>query len=88
MTAALKLSVLGWMTFFIALIVRWAFFGDIKPLAADQSSPTAGALEAAFLLLSIQNVAAAVGIVALLVAVTLQICRWKWVHRCFGKTLY
>jgi hypothetical protein len=86
MNAAIKLSVLGLVTFFVALIVRWAFFWNVEPLSAEQSPPPTGALEAAFLLLSIQNVGAAVGMVALLVAAALWIGRFYWAKRWFGKT--
>ena len=81
--AAIKLSVLGLVTFFVALILRWAFFWDVEPLAAEQSPPPTGALEAAFLLLSIQNVAAAVGMVALLVSAA-WIGRCHWAKRWFA----
>jgi len=86
MSAAIKFSVLGLVTFFVALIARWAFFWNVEPLAAEQSPAPTGALEAAFLLLSIQNVGPAVGMVALLVAAALWIGRCHWAKRWFGKT--
>ncbi len=55
----------------VAFALRRAFFWDIKPVSWDYTPPQNGALEAAFLLLSIENVAGVVAAIAFVyVAVT------------------
>ena len=65
MRAAKKVLVLGLMTFAVAFAIRRMFFWDVVPLSWDQPEPRTGALEAAFLLLSIENLAAVVAAIAL-----------------------
>jgi hypothetical protein len=63
--AALLLLVSSLAVFAVAFALRRAFFWDIKPVSWDNPPPQNGALEAAFLLLSIENVAAIVAAIAL-----------------------
>ena len=68
MRSAVKLLVVSLMVFAVAFALRRLFFWDIKPVSWDYSPPQNGALEAAFLLLSIENIAAVVAIVATIFA--------------------
>ena len=67
--AALLLLVSSVAVFAAAFALRRAFFWDIKPVSWDNPPPQNGALEAAFLLLSIENVAAIVAAITLVFAV-------------------
>jgi hypothetical protein len=71
---ALNLLLLSLLSFAAAFALRRAFFWDIKPVSWDETPPQNGALEAAFLLLSIENVA---GVVAAIAAVAVVV---TWVR--------
>ena len=58
------LLLLSLAAFAAAYALRRAFFWEVKPVSWDQPPPQNGALEAAFLLLSIENVAAVVSVIA------------------------
>jgi len=62
---AIKLFFLCLVTFAIAFGMRRMFFWDVRPVSWNQEPPQNGALEAAFLLLSIENIAAVVAVIAL-----------------------
>jgi hypothetical protein len=71
MRYAIHLLLVSVLSFAVAFGLRRAFFWDIKPVSWDETPPQNGALEAAFLLLSIENVSAVVAAIALVyVAVT------------------
>ncbi len=72
MRAAKKFFVLGLITFAVAFGIRRMFFWDVMPVSWDQPAPRAGALEAAFFLLTIENIGAVVAAVALASAL------WIW----------
>jgi len=61
--------------FGIAFSIRWTFLWDIKPVSWDYEPPQNGALEAAFFLLSIENVAAVVAVIAAVFATALYFKR-------------
>jgi hypothetical protein len=71
MRAAIRLLLLSVLVFAAAVSARLIFFWDVKPVSWDQEPPQNGALEAAFLLLSIENVAAVVAAIALAVIAAL-----------------
>lgn len=73
--AVAKLLVLSFAAFAIAFIVRWLFFWDVTPLSWEQKPPHVGVLATAFLLLSIQNIAAVV------IAMALASELWLWIVR-------
>jgi hypothetical protein len=75
MRAVSKLVVLSLAAFAVAFAIRRVFFWDVAPLSWDQEPSPAGALEAAFLLLSIQNIAAVVAVLALASEF------WLWIVR-------
>ena len=60
----LHLLLLSLLSFAAAFALRRGFFWDIKPVSWDEMPPQNGALEAAFLLLTIENVAGAVAAIA------------------------
>ena len=64
MRTAIKVLILSVVVFATAFLVRRLFFWDVMPISWDQEPPRTGALETAFLLLSIQNTAAAVAAIA------------------------
>jgi hypothetical protein len=64
----LKLFFLSVLVFAAAFALRRAFFWDVMPVSWDQEPASLWALGAAFLLRSIENVAGAVGLIALAVA--------------------
>ncbi len=64
MRAAIKLLFLGLLTFAAVFIVRREFFSDVMPVSWEQETPHAGALVTAYLLLTIENVAAIVAVIA------------------------
>ncbi len=80
MRAAIKLLVLGLLTFAASLGLRRAFFWDVMPVSPDQELPRTGALEAAYLLLTVQYIAAVVAAIALAVAFTLLVKGWRARH--------
>lgn len=79
MGAAVKLLVLSLIAFVMAFFIRWLCFWDVMPVSWDQEPPRTGALETAFLLLSIQNIAAAAAVIALASGF------WSWMARRRGN---
>ena len=75
MRGATKVFVFGLMTFAIAFGIRRACFWDVMPLSFDQPAPRSGALEAAFFLLTIENVGAVVAAIALASALWISFTR-------------
>jgi hypothetical protein len=66
MRGALDVFLLSAVIFVAALITRRMFLWDVQPISWDYAPPpTSAALDAAFLLLSIQNVAAVVTVISL-----------------------
>ena len=65
MRAVTKLLILSLTAFVAAFLIRGLFFWDVMPVSWDQDPPRTGALEVAFLLLAIQNTAAAAAVIAL-----------------------
>jgi hypothetical protein len=52
--------------FLAALVTHWMFLWDVRPISWDYGPPpTSADLDAAFLLLSVQNVAAVVAVISL-----------------------
>ena len=84
MRAATRLLLLSLLVFAAALSARLVFFRDVKPVSWDREPPQNGALEAAFLLLSIENVAAVVAAIALALLVTLWLKR-RWRERALHQ---
>jgi hypothetical protein len=66
--AMLKLFVLALIVFAVSFGLRRAFFWNVTPVSWDQDPQSLWALGAAFLLHSVENIAAVVGILALAVA--------------------
>ena len=79
--SALKLGFAEIAVFALAFAARRLFFADVMPVSWDHEPPQNGALEAAFLLLSIENVAAVVAAIALTLGVALWIKRAVQVMR-------
>ncbi len=77
MRAAVKLLLLGLLTFAAAFGLRRAFFWDVMPVSPDQELPRTGALEAAYLLLTIEYIAVVVAGIGLVFAFTLLIKGWR-----------
>lgn len=77
MRAAVKALLVGLAVFTVAFAVRRLFFWDVKPISWDQEPPQNGALEMAFLLLSIENIAGVVTAIALTFVSVLSIERWR-----------
>ena len=80
MRPALQLLILSLGVFIAAFALRWAFFWDVKPISAEEHTTATGALETAFLLLSIQNVAAVVSVIALAVVGALWLKERRSAH--------
>jgi len=68
---AFKLFVLSLLVFAVAFALRRAFLWDVMPVSWDQEPQSLWALGTAFLLRSIENLAAVVGAIALVVAAVL-----------------
>ena len=64
----LKLFVLALIVFAVAFALRRAFLWDVAPVSWDQEPQSLWALGAAFLLRSLENIAAVVAGLALIVA--------------------
>lgn len=77
MRSSIKLLFLGLLTFAAAFGLRRAFFWDVMPVSPDQEPPRT--FEAAYLLLTIENIAAVVAAIGLVFAFTLLIRSW-WVR--------
>ncbi len=80
MRASIKLLLLGLLTFAATFGLRRAFFWDVMPVSPDQELPRTGALEAAYLLLTIEYIAVVVAVIALALAFTLLIKGWRARH--------
>ena len=68
------------LTFGAAFVTRHAFFADVAPISWDQEATPALPLVLAYLLLSIENVAAAVAAISIVADVVLWSRRW-WFKR-------
>jgi hypothetical protein len=77
MRAAIKLLFLSLLTFAAVFVVRREFFSDVMPVSWEQETPQAGALVTAYLLLTIENVAAIMAVIALVFMCTLWVGRWR-----------
>jgi hypothetical protein len=75
MRATIILTLVSLLTFAAAFVTRHAFLADVMPVSWDQEAGSTGALMMAYLLLSIENVAAAVAIIALIADLALWIRR-------------
>jgi hypothetical protein len=73
--AALKLFVFALIVFAVAFGLRRSFFWDVTPVSWDQEPQSLWALGAAFLLRSLENIAAAVAGLTLIAAGALRLIR-------------
>ena len=73
--AALKLFVFALIVFAVAFGLRRSFFWDVTPVSSDQEPQSLWALGAAFLLRSLENIAAAVAGLTLIAAGALRLIR-------------
>ncbi len=80
MRASIKLLFVSLLTFAATFGLRRAFFWDVMPVSPDQEPPRTGALEIAYLLLTIEYIAAVVAVIALVFAFTLWIKGWRARH--------
>jgi hypothetical protein len=74
---ALKLFVLAVIVFAVAFGLRRTFFWDVTPVSWDQEPQSLWALGAAFLLRTLENIAAVVAGLTLIVAGALRLIRWR-----------
>jgi hypothetical protein len=72
---ALKLFVFALIVFAVAFGLRRSFFWDVTPVSWDQEPQSLWALGAAFLLRSLENIAAAVAGLTLIAAGALRLIR-------------
>ena len=77
MRAAIEVFFLSLATYAAAFVTRRMFLWDVKPVSWDQEPPQNGTLEAAFLLASIENVAAILAAIALVFTCLLFIRRHR-----------
>ena len=70
-SSALRLFILSLLVFAAAFALRRTFLWDVMPVSWDQAPQSLWALAIAFLLRSIENVAATVAVIALAVAAVL-----------------
>jgi hypothetical protein len=75
MRATVILALVSLLTFAFAFATRHAFFADVTPLSWDQEPASTSAMLMAYLLLSIENVAAVVAVISLVADVVLRIRR-------------
>ena len=73
MRAVIKLTLLSLLTFTATFAARRIFFWDVMPVSWSQDPSPTGALMTAYLLLSLENVAAAVAAIALMAGLALWI---------------
>jgi hypothetical protein len=73
---ALKLFVLAVIVFAVAFGLRRAFFWDVTPVSWEEPQ-SLWALGAAFLLRTLENIAAVVAGLTLIVAGALRLIRWR-----------
>ena len=74
---AIDLLLLSLAAFAAAFVTRHMLLWDVMPVSWDNESPQNGALEAAYLLLSIENIAAIVAAIALMGASALIVQRLR-----------
>jgi hypothetical protein len=81
--AVIKVILLGLVVFAAAFLARHTFFSDVRPVSLDYKPPETWSLQAAFLLLTIENMAAVVaGIAAILLsALFIARLRRQWQSR-------
>jgi hypothetical protein len=77
MRASITLTVASVLTFVAAFVTRHAFFADVAPISWDQEAASALPLLSAYLLLSIENIAAAVAAISITADVVLW-SRRRW----------
>jgi hypothetical protein len=65
---ALKLFAFALIVLAVAFFLRWTFFWDVAPVSWEQEPQSLWALGAAFLLRTLENIAAVVAALALIVA--------------------
>jgi hypothetical protein len=75
--AAIELFVFSLVIYAAAIVTRHMFLWDVKPVSWDQEPPQNGTLEAAFMLSSIENVAAILAAIALVFACLIFIRRHR-----------
>lgn len=75
MRAAVEILILSVAVFAAAFVTRRMFLWDVMPVSWDQEPPQNGALEAAYFLLSVENLAGIVAAIALATIVTLFLRR-------------
>jgi hypothetical protein len=74
---ALKLFGVALIVFAVAFSLRRTFFWDVTPVSWDQEPQSLWALGAAFLLRTLENVAAVVAVLTLIAAGTSRLLRWR-----------
>jgi hypothetical protein len=77
MRASIILTVGSMLTFVAAFVMRHAFFADVAPISWDQEAASTLPLLSAYLLLSIENIAAAVAALSVMADVVLW-SRRRW----------
>ena len=80
MRAAFEILLLGLVTFAAAFVIRRAYFWDVMPLSWDHPAPQNGTLEAAYFLLTVENIAGCVAAIALAAIGVLYVRRWRQAH--------
>jgi hypothetical protein len=73
----LKLFVLALIVFAVAFGLRRTFLWDVMPVSSDQAPQSLWALGAAFLLRSLENIAAVVAGLAVIIAGAMRLIRWR-----------
>jgi hypothetical protein len=76
-SAALKLFVLALIVFVLALGLRRILLWDVTTVSWDQEPQSLFALGAAFLLRSLENIAAVLAGLTLIAAAALRLIRWR-----------
>jgi hypothetical protein len=75
--AIIKVRLLGLAVFAAAFLARHIFFLDVRPVSWDYTPPQTWSLQAAFLLLTIENMAAVVAGIAVILLSALYIARLR-----------
>ena len=73
----LKVFVFALIAFSVAFGLRRAFFWDVTPVSWEQESQSLWDLGVAYLLCTVENIAAVVAGLALIVAAALRVIRWR-----------
>jgi hypothetical protein len=73
----LKLFVLALIVFAVAFGLRRTFLWDVMPVSSDQAPQSLWVLGAAFLLRSLENIAAVVAGLAVIIAGAMRLIRWR-----------